>query len=142
MIVRRILTASDGTDASLRGVAAAADIATCCAAELVLMTAIPIPQHVVTAAKLDGGTIEHYVERTAAEALRACIAILKERRVGAAVKVVIGNPAESVVGEAAVQQADLVVMGRGRRVEPKDLVLGSSSDRIARSLAVPILLIP
>lgn len=142
MIVRRILVASDGTDGSLRGVAAAADIAMRYGAELLLMTAVPIPQHVVAATKMQGQSVEHYVERMADEALAPSIAALKAQRVGAAVKVVIGNPAESVVTEAAASGADLVVMGRKGRVEPKDLVLGSVSDRVARNLAVPILLVP
>ena len=33
-------------------------------------------------------------------------------------------------------------MGRRGRDEPKDLVLGSVSDRVARNIAVPILLVP
>jgi nucleotide-binding universal stress UspA family protein len=139
---RRILVATDGTEASLRGVAAAADIAQRYGAELLLMTAVPIPQHVVTAATIDGRGIERYVERMASEALRGSIDLLRDLGMGAAVKVVTGQPAESVVAEAAASRADLVVMGRRSRVEPKDLVLGSVSDRVARNLSVPILLIP
>ena len=142
MIVRRILVVSDGTDVSLRGVDTAADIASRYEAELLLMTAVPIPQHVVAAAKLHGKTIEHYVERMAAEALATSIATLRQRGVGAEVKVLMGSPAESIVAEAAAGRVDLVVMGRRARMEPKDLVLGSVSDRVARNLAVPILLIP
>ena len=142
LIVSRILVASDGTDVSLRGVTAAADLATRYGAELILMTAVPIPQHVVTAAKLHGQTVEQYVERMADEALGTSVAFLKEQGVGAEVKVAIGNPAETVVAEAAASRADLVVMGRRGRVEPKDLVLGSVSDRVARNIAVPILLVP
>jgi universal stress protein A len=142
VIVRRILVASDGTEVSLRGVAAAAEMATRYGAELLLMTAVPIPQHVVAATKLQGQTVDQYVERMAAQALGSSVALLKDLGVGAAVKVVIGPPAEGVVAEAAACRADLVVMGRRGRVEPKDLVLGSVSDRVARNLAVPILLIP
>ncbi len=142
MLVRRILVASDGTEGSLRGVAAAADVASRYGAELLLMTAVPLPQHVVTATKLQGQTIEQYVEHMADEALATSIAVLQQEGVGAMVKVVIGNPAETVVSEAAGSGVDLVVMGRRGRVEPKDLVLGSVSDRVARNLAVPILLIP
>jgi nucleotide-binding universal stress UspA family protein len=35
-----------------------------------------------------------------------------------------------------------VGMGRRSRYEPKDLVLGSVSDRVARHVKVPILLVP
>ena len=142
MKVRRILVATDGTEVSLRGVAAEADVAQRYDAELLLMTAVPIPQHVVTAAKIDGRGVERYVERMAAEALQGGIDLLGQMGSGAAVTVVTGPPAESVVSEAAASRADLVVMGRRSRVEPKDLVLGSVSDRVARNLSVPILLIP
>lgn len=142
MRIRRILAASDGTEVSLRGVAAAADLAVHYDAELLLMTAVPIPQHVVTAAKIDGRGVERYVERMAQEALSSSVALLRDLGVGAAVKVIIGHPAESIVAEAAASGADMVVMGRRGRVEPKDLVLGSVSDRVARNIAVPILLIP
>jgi nucleotide-binding universal stress UspA family protein len=142
LIFRRILVASDGTEVALRGVAVAADLALQHEAELILMTAVPISQHMVVTSRLEGRTVPHSVERTAAEALSSSIALLKEQRVGAEVRVVIGAPEESVAAEAVSSGADLVVMGRRQRVEPKDLLLGSVSDRVVRRLAIPILLIP
>ena len=44
--------------------------------------------------------------------------------------------------EAAALGADLVVMGRNSRYEPKDLILGSVSYRVARHARVPVLLVP
>jgi nucleotide-binding universal stress UspA family protein len=38
--------------------------------------------------------------------------------------------------------ADLIVMGRRSRYEPKDLVLGSVSYRVAHHVKAPILLVP
>ena len=142
MIVRRVLAACDGTDVSLRGVIAAAAVADRYGAELLLLTVVPVPQHVMSAVKLGGRTVEEYVEHMAAGALASSIAVLKQQRVGAEVKVVMGSPAESVVAEADACGADLVVMGRRQRVEPKDLVLGSVSDRVGRNIDVPILLVP
>ena len=142
MIVRRILVATDGTDGALRGVAAAADMAASYGAELLLITAVPVPQHVVSATVVQGQTVSEYVERMAADALDSSAAVLNERKVGAEIKIVLGNPAESVVSEAAALGVDLVVMGRRGRVAPKDLVLGSVTDRVARNVTVPILLVP
>ena len=112
-------------------------------AEFVLLTAVSVPQHVVLAANRTSGPSRHSWRggwpKNPWGRLSKCYA---EQGVGAEVKVAIGNPAESVVTEAAASAADLVVMGRRGRVEPKDLVLGSVTDRVARDVAVPILLIP
>ena len=62
--------------------------------------------------------------------------------VGAEVKVVVGPAPESLLAEIEDSGADLVVMGRRGRDEPKDLLLGSVSDRVARHVKVPILLVP
>ncbi len=62
--------------------------------------------------------------------------------VGAEVKVVVGPPAETILAEIEASGADLVVMGRRSRYEPKDLILGSVSYRVSRHVKVPILLVP
>jgi nucleotide-binding universal stress UspA family protein len=140
--LRRILATSDGTDVALRGITVAATIASDHQAELLLVIAVPVSQHVAMAAKSAGRGIEGYVEHMASQALGRSVAVLKEMKVGAMIKVVIGNAAECVVAEAAASRAELVVMGRSSRVEPKDYVLGSVSDRVVRNVSVPVLLIP
>ena len=72
----------------------------------------------------------------------AALAVLERWGVGAEVKVVIGPPAESILAEIETSGADLVIMGRRSRMEPKDLILGDVSYRVARRVAVPILLVP
>ncbi|MFH0915333.1 MAG: universal stress protein [bacterium] len=142
MIFHRILAATDGTEASLRGVEAAAQMVARYQAEFILLTAVSVPQHVVLAANMDERTIQRYVERMAQEALGSAIDALRREGVGAEVKVVFGPPPETILAEIKSSGADLVVMGRRSRDEPKDLVLGSVSDRVARNVRVPILLVP
>ena len=142
MIFDRILAATDGTEASLRGVEAAAQLVARYQAEFVLLTAVSVPQHVVLAANMDERTIEAFVERMAQESLGSALEVLRRENVGAEVKVVIGPPPETILAEIEASRADLVVMGRRSRHEPKDLVLGSVSDRVARHVKVPILLVP
>ena len=55
---------------------------------------------------------------------------------------VVGPIPESILLEIEDRGVDLVVMGRRGRDEPKDLLLGSVSDRVARHVKVPILLVP
>jgi nucleotide-binding universal stress UspA family protein len=142
LIFTRILAATDGTEVALRGVELAAQMAARDGAEFLLLTAVPMPQHVALAANVGRRTIYSYVERMAQEFLAPAVAILRRTGVGAAVKVVIGPPAEALLAEIESSGADLVVMGRRSRVEPKDLILGDVSYRVARHLRVPILLVP
>lgn len=111
-------------------------------AELLLLTAVSMPQHVATAAKIDRRGVEAYVERMAQELLGSSVDLLREMGVGAEVKVVVGPAAESILAEAESSAADLVVIGLRSRYEPKDLILGSVSARVAHRVRIPILLVP
>ena len=142
VIFRRILIAVDGTETSARGVEVGSQLALRYDAELVLVTAVSVPEFVAKAAGADGGGLEDYIEWMGQEALGSALDILRRDGIGAEVKVLIGPPAETIVVEAGHPGVDLVVMGRRSRTEPKDLVLGSVSDRVARNIAVPILLVP
>ncbi len=138
----RILAATDGTDAALRGVATAVDLATSFGAELILITAIAVPELVALRLNMDRGALEDHVERTAQKALEAAVTLLREAGVGAEIKVVVGGVPDVILSEIEASGADLVVMGRRSRDEPKEFVLGSVSDRVARQVKVPILLVP
>ncbi len=142
MIIHRILAVTDGTEASLRGVLAAAQLVEEIHAEFVLLTAVPVQQHMILTANMDERSIHQYLERTAQETLTSALDVLRREGVGAEVKVVYGPPPETILAEIETSRADLVVMGRGSRTEPKDFLLGSASDRVARSVRVPILLVP
>jgi nucleotide-binding universal stress UspA family protein len=141
MVFTRILAPTDGTEVSLRGLEIAVQLAARYGAELEVVTAISVPDYIARAYP-DRGAIEGYVESVAQKSLAASIALLRRERAGAEVKVVAGPPAESILMEIDASGADLVVMGRRSRDEPKDLLLGSVSDRVARHVKVPILLVP
>jgi nucleotide-binding universal stress UspA family protein len=143
VIFTRILAVTDGTDVALRGVEVAAQMAARDEAELLLLTAVPMPQHVATAAKMDRRGVEAYVERMAGELLGSSVALLRKMGVGAEVKVVVGPAAEAIVAEAESSNADLIIMGlRSRYEQPKDVILGSVSSRVAHRVRVPVLLVP
>lgn len=137
----RIFVPTDGTEASLRALGIAARMAARYAAELVVVTAVPVPDWVARQ-NMEQGAVEAYVEGIAQKYLEEPISLLTSRGVGAEIKVVVGSIPESVLLEIKNTQPDLVVMGRRGRDEPKDLVLGSVSDRVARHVKVPILLVP
>ena len=142
LIFTRILAATDGTEVALRGVEVAAQMAARDKAEFLLLTAISMPQHVVLAANVGQRSVYTFVERMAQESLAPAVEVLRRSGVGAEVKAVVGPAAEAILAEIEASGADLVVMGRRSRVEPKDLILGDVSYRVARHVKVPILLVP
>jgi nucleotide-binding universal stress UspA family protein len=142
LIFKRVLATTDGTEASLRGVEVAAQVVARYQCELILITAVLLPQHVALAATMDQRAIHGYVERMAQESLSPAVEVLRRMEVGAEVKAVVGPAPEVILTEIDSSGADLVVMGRRSRYEPKDLILGSVSYRVARHVTVPILLVP
>jgi len=142
LVFKRILVATDGTEGSLRGVGLAARMVARDRCEMLLLTAVSLPQQVAAAAATDQRAIENHLERMTQEALAPAIALLRRLRVGAEIKAVMGAAPEVILAELDSTAADLVVMGRRSRYEPKDFILGSVSYRVARHVAVPILLVP
>jgi nucleotide-binding universal stress UspA family protein len=142
LIFDRILAAVDGTDASYRCVQVASQMVTRYDAEFVLLTVVTVPQQLVLSSTMDQRAIASYVERLVQGSLGAAVALLREEKIGAEVKAVVGPPAETILSEIESSRADLVIMGRRGRYEPKDLILGSVSYRVSRHVRVPILLVP
>ena len=141
MVFKRILATTDGAAASIRGVEVAAKMAARDGCELLLLTAVSVsPQ--AAAASTDERAIERHLERIAQDSLAPAIEVLRNMKVGAAVKAVMGPAEEVIAAEARSNSVDLVVMGRRSRYEPRDVILGSVSYRVARHVTVPIMLVP
>jgi len=141
MIFTRIFVPTDGTEASLRALDYAVQTAIRYSAELVVVTVVAVPDWLARQTMEYGG-IQAYVESNARKTFEAVVSLLKEAGVGAELKVVVGPAPESLLSEIENTRPDLVVMGRRGRDEPKDLLLGSVSDRVARHVKVPIMLVP
>jgi nucleotide-binding universal stress UspA family protein len=141
MVFTRIIVPTDGTEASLRGLEVAVQLVVRYAAELVVVTAVSVPDWLARQ-NMEQGAIEAYVEGNAQKVFESVVALLRQSGVGAELRVVVGPAPESLLAEIESSHADLVVMGRRGRDDPKDLLLGSVSDRVARHVKVPILLVP
>jgi nucleotide-binding universal stress UspA family protein len=142
MFFRRILVAVDGTQVSTRGLEVGARWAAEYGVELLVVAVVSVPHHVVKAAGAERGQLDEYVERMGGTALASGLSFLKQERIGAAIKVLAGPVAETIVSEAERAAVDLVVMGRRARTDPQDLFLGTVSDRVVRNVSVPVLLVP
>lgn len=141
LVFTRIFVPTDGTEASLRGLAIAARLAALYPAELIVATAVPIPDW-VTRQNMEYGGVESYIENAAQRAFQEAAVVLRKAGVGAELKALAGPVPETLVAEIEKTGADLVIMGRRGRDDPKDYLLGSVSDRVARHVKVPILLVP
>jgi nucleotide-binding universal stress UspA family protein len=141
MIFTRIFVPTDGTEVSLRALEVAVQLVSRYRAELMVVTVVSVPDWVARQ-NMEQGAIEAHVEGVARKYLEESLVLLRRSKVGAEVKVVVGPTPESILTELEESRADLVVMGRRSRDEPKDLLLGSVSDRVARHVKVPILLVP
>jgi nucleotide-binding universal stress UspA family protein len=141
MVFSRIFVPTDGTETSLRALEAAIQMSLRYEAELVVVTAVSVPDWMARQ-NMEYGGVEAYVETAAQKSFEQATALLKRSGVGAELKVAVGPAAEALVSAIADSGADLIVMGRRGRDEPKDLVLGSVSDRVARHVKVPLLLVP
>ncbi len=142
MAFRRILVATDGTEAALRAVQAALDLTSAFRAQLIIVTAVEVPELVARRLNVRRGALEDHVEQTAQKALASSLTLLVEAGVGALVKVLVGEPSQVIMAEVERLNPDLVVMGRASREEPKAFVLGTVSDRLCRQVRTPLLLVP
>lgn len=142
MVFKRILVATDGTEPALRAVRLAVELVSASAAELLLVTVVDVPELVALRLNVDRGGLEAHVERTAQKALESSLEVLQRAKLGAEIKVLVGSAAQAIAAEAGRVGADLVIMGRGSRDEPRALLLGTTSERVSRQLRVPLLLVP
>ncbi len=142
MAFRRILVATDGTEVALRALQTAVELTSTFRAQLIIVTAVEVPELVARRLSVRQGALEDHVEQTAQKALESSLALLAEAQIGALVKVLVGEPSGVIM--AAVEQLapELVVMGRASREEPKAFVLGTVSDRLCRQVRTPLLLVP
>ena len=81
------------------------------------------------------------VERRAEANLREVVERLREQRVEAGVKIVLGTPAEQIARSAQDEGCDLIAMStHGRNLITRG-VLGSVTDKVIHSVSVPVLTI-
>jgi nucleotide-binding universal stress UspA family protein len=132
-LIKRILVATDFSDRSDRAVRRAALLASAFSAELVLA-------HVV-----DDGQPEHLVravEKLALDELDTTAgALTKLHAIACTVRVLRGDISEGIVGLANDIAVDLVVMGTHRKSLLKDVLTGTTLERVARASPSPVLVV-
>ena len=57
-------------------------------------------------------------------------------------EVFVGTASSAILGTAIARKASLVVIGKKGRSFLKDLILGSTAERVMRDARIPVLLVP
>lgn len=139
--MKRILVATDGSEAALKAARMAADIAVRFGSKLTLVHVVPklvLPPDVygLTIAEVEK---EHraYAARLLARAAEA----LQQQDLAISTAVRYGSPAEAIAEEAAAGDVGMVVVGSRGHGAVARVFLGSTSDRLVHISPKPVLVV-
>ena len=90
------------------------------------------------ALELGSDGVERYHAENGAYAMKKARTALKRAQIPFAEKVVVGEPAESIVKQAKSGKADLIVMGTHGRGALKQLLVGSVALKVIATSPVPV----
>lgn len=143
MTISTLLVSVDGSDCATRAVGKAAELfsALSPAPEVHLLHVhVPVP---VGAAEAHVGhdALDRYYREESVPHLAAAEAALVAAGVPFTRHIHVGDPAEVIVHQAGVLQADLLVMGNHGRGALADAVLGSVAHRVLHRAPCPVLLV-
>ena len=118
---RRILVGTDGSDTAARAVARAADLARACGATLLVATVAP--------------------DERGSAVLDAAAAALHDSGVDVQTRLVHGDPADALVGLAAAERADVIVVGNKGMTGAARFLLGSVPNRVSHRAGCDVLIV-
>lgn len=142
---KRILLPTDGSEASRRAVASAVDFARDAGAELVAMTAVPVP-HVFAgdagAVELAPGQYDDTTHDAAQLLLDEVAAAARDAGVPCTcVAAASDHPHEAIIFTAREQHCDLIIMASHGNKGIKALLLGSETHKVLVHSAIPVLVL-
>jgi len=131
MNVKRILVGLDGSPREPAVLAAAADLALCFEARLLLVRAVGIPPEIPPEAWQNPNiSVKEYLETKAREGLEHCAKQLSEPlRSRFALEVVVATPWQALCLTAQSHEADLIVIG-SHGYSGLDRLLGTTAARV------------
>ncbi|MEL1265146.1 universal stress protein [Pseudoxanthomonas putridarboris] len=136
----KILLAVDGSQIGLTAVHQVVELAKALAEPptVTLLYADP-PLLRSVALELGNDGVQSYHAENGAYALKKARAALKRAKLPFVEKVVVGEPADSIVKQAKAEKADLVAMGTHGRGALKQLLVGSVALKVIATSPVPVL---
>jgi len=147
-MIERILLATDGSEHANRAVELVADLAVATAAEVVVLHVMRhagsgrVPEELLPLVRLEHieVTEREMLEGVAREIVERAAQRLRERGVAkTGTRVMLGDPAASVVEAGREAKADLIVVGRRGLGGLGGALLGSVSLKVAQLADAPVL---
>lgn len=144
---KRILVPLDGSDQARQALPLAIELATATRAELILLEAIAPTIETAASFRPLGGPIPRYGEilellrSQATNDLETLAAQLRDEGLRVKTVVMHGPAAEVIVDEAALREADLIVMATHGYSGLKRLALGSVAERVLHTATMPLVLV-
>jgi nucleotide-binding universal stress UspA family protein len=139
--IRSILVATDLTEASDEVLRAGAAIAALTGAALHVVNALEIPATPYLDAFPLGADFDGWIRSAERELREQFARAVPERVEPASLHVVIYAAPLAILDRATEIEADLIVVGPHRRRAVGDRFLGTTSDRVLRSVSVPVLVV-
>lgn len=140
--IKKILLATDGSDATIKVDEWAAMIAKATGAHIVIVTAYNPPMTIRKRGSVMVEELRQKYEQEAKEIVAEVEDDLAKLGVTATSGLAVeGPPAESILKACEEVQPDLIVMGAGGETELKDFLLGSVAERVVRHCEVPVTIV-
>jgi len=137
--LRRLMAASDLSEESDLGLKAAAELARATAAELTVFHCVNKPVFPYWEGAVSGENMAKWSESARTDLEWQARRVFGEGDCAAALEVAVGEPAWEIARCAERIEADLLVVGPHESRSAFDDLLGTTADRLIRSVAVPCL---
>lgn len=135
----KILLAVDGSEIGLAAVRHLVELSKSLAeTPTVTLLYVDPPLLRSVALELGGDGVERYHAENGTYALKKARTALKRAQIPFIEKVLVGEPAESIVKQAKAAKADLIVMGTHGRGALKQLLVGSVALKVIATSPVPV----
>ena len=136
---RKVVTAVDGSDGSIRAVRVAARLADSMGLPLVLLHVFPLMSNDIAGALgMSTSEIEETRDRSAARTFKEVRAEISNRDLEIEQVALIGDVAEEIINYLDNASDLLMVMGRRGQSQLGSLLLGSVSDKVLRHTHTPV----
>ena len=153
-MVEKILVPMDGSRKSLKALSYAIDTAKCFDASIIILRVVTLSMlEMAWNSPSSGGPVikqnflneaEKRDKKTMSgirKYLRDKLKILDESGITGSIKLMVGDPADSIKQCCAEEKIDLIIMNANNRGWLKRAIMGSVTDEILRTSSVPVLVL-
>lgn len=139
-----IVSATDGSERSIKAAEVAVDLARSCGAKLLIITVVRPPEGWwgIGGAPPTATALTKALDEAQHEALDATLRSLDLEGVDYDTTEELGDPATTIIGFCEDNDADLLVIGRRGAGVIERFILGSVADRLVHYAPCPVLVVP